>query len=130
MPFHASSQRQYTRMAVLNFLNEAGIAVEKPTTSILTPDQRMMHLRAIGLNYEVLEKHLHTSYETPKLYRVTGPVMLGLCFLGVVLLFIDLYIPFSRLNSVVYITWCLCSLSLYFTNRIALKDWKKRHGQK
>jgi len=60
----------------------------------------------------------------PKLYRNTGMVTILLCGLGFILMFADAIWSFIGLNSPVYIIWCLCCLSLFYTNKIALAEWK------
>lgn len=60
----------------------------------------------------------------PKLYHYTGIVTMFLCILGFFFMFIDAIWMFLGLNSSVYTIWCLCCLSLFMTNKIALKEWK------
>lgn len=60
----------------------------------------------------------------PKLYRNTGIVTMSLCVFGFIFMFIDAILSLLGLNSSVYIIWCSCYLSLFFTNKIALADWK------
>lgn len=60
----------------------------------------------------------------PKLYRNTGIVTMSLCIGGFFLMFADAAWPLLGLNSPVYIIWCLCCLSLFITNKIALAEWK------
>lgn len=70
------------------------------------------------------EKHI-----IPKLYRNTGIVTMSLCVLGLIFMFIDAIFSLLGLNSSVYIIWCFCCLSLFFTNKIALADWKSINEQ-
>ncbi len=60
----------------------------------------------------------------PRLYRNTGIVTMSLCILGFIFMFIDAVYSLLGLNSSVYIIWCLCCLSLFFTNKMALAEWK------
>lgn len=63
----------------------------------------------------------------PKLYRNTGIVTMFLCVAGFLLMFADAVWQLLGLNSSIYIIWCLCCLSLYFTNKLALAEWTSRN---
>lgn len=65
-----------------------------------------------------------TGQPIPKLYRNTGIATVFFCILGVIFMFIDAIFSVLGLSFSVYIIWCLCCLSLFFTNKIALAEWK------
>lgn len=65
-----------------------------------------------------------TKQPIPKLYRCTGIVTMFLCVCGFIFMFIDAVFSILGLGPSMYIIWCLCCLSLYFTNKIALAEWK------
>lgn len=65
----------------------------------------------------------------PKLYRNTETATLALCGLGLVSMFADTIWSYTVLAPSVYIVWCLCCLSLFFTNKLALAEWKANDGQ-
>jgi hypothetical protein len=60
----------------------------------------------------------------PNLYRNTGIATMFFCILGFIFMFIDAIFSVFGLSFSVYIIWCLCCLSLFFTNKIALAEWK------
>lgn len=60
----------------------------------------------------------------PSLYRNMNTVTLALFGFGFVFMFVDTIRIHTGLPVSVYIVWCLCCLSLFFTNKIALAEWK------
>lgn len=112
---------------ILKFLNNIKKTNKKSLDeiNISSKDEKALKLYAIGIsNYNIL-----TKAKTPKLYRITGIVIVLMFFLGWFGMFFDLFFTFLNLSNSVYLTWILCCISLYFTNKLALKDWKK-HEQK
>lgn len=60
----------------------------------------------------------------PKFYYhvAVGTIVIGL--IGIVFLFMDLFLSITNLSLTVYILWVLCSVSLFLTNYIAMREWK------
>lgn len=81
-----------------------------------------------GIGNPIIQKPIPSrnkaEQQIPKLYRITGVTTILLCVCGFVLMFIDAIYSILNLNSSVYIVWCLCCLSLFFTNKSALAEWK------
>lgn len=65
----------------------------------------------------------------PAMYLVTSLISFFLFMAGMVLWCIDLYVDCINLSGSIYMVWCLCCLSMFCTNRVALREWKKRHAQ-
>lgn len=66
----------------------------------------------------------HAKQAIPKLYRNIGIVTMSSCVLGFIMMFIDAIYSLLGLSPLAYIIWCLSCLSLFFTNKIALAEWK------
>ena len=64
----------------------------------------------------------------PILYHFTGIATMALCILGFLFMVFDLRFSLTNVGPIAYIIFCCCCLSLYFTNKFALKEWKILHG--
>lgn len=120
----------YTRKAILGFLVKNGY--REPNEEDDFPidssfDKEQLQWNALGISYEKISR---TKNKQPAMYLTTGLISAVLFMVGFALLFIDPYTDYINLSSSIYIVWCLCCLSMFFTNKIALEEWKKRHGQK
>lgn len=70
-----------------------------------------------------------TKRVVPKLYRTTGALTMFFCVFGFIFMFADAVFSIFGIGFSVYIIWCACCLSLFFTNKIALEDWKSINEQ-
>lgn len=124
----------YNCQKICSFLSEHGVCVSDPRNEIgsksteTSIDEREMHLYALGINPKLLKKY--STANPPVFYLHINLITIASFLIGLFCLFGSFYLPKLPFNSTVYITWCLCSLSMYFTNKLALKDWKKSHGEK
>lgn len=66
----------------------------------------------------------------PALYRRTRAITAALFCVGVAVMYLDLRYSLTPLGTPVYIVWCLSCASMFFTNDLAVKEWKKNHGGK
>ena len=66
----------------------------------------------------------------PYFYRNTGIITWILGILGVVFTFVDVCFNITNLNITPHIMWCFSCASLYYTNKIALKEWMRKNGKK
>lgn len=64
----------------------------------------------------------------PLLYRRTNIITLSLFLMGIACMYLDIFFSVTELGVSVYIIWCLSCISLFYTNKIALKEWKNVNG--
>lgn len=102
---------------------ESYIMVECITGETLLPLDYSVPIRSHPLDG-------NTKQVVPKLYSTTGIVTLSLSIFAFIFMFIDAIFSLLELNSSVYIVMCLCCLSLFFTNKIALAEWKSINAEK
>lgn len=74
----------------------------------------------------------------PLKFRFVEASLLGLMFLPIIVMFLDLIYSWTSMSAVVYLYISACGLSLYITAKIAKKEWmvrnwdeerKKRNGK-
>lgn len=105
--------------------------------------KRELQLNAIGIREQLLllykiplkypskkPERVEIVGRVPVFYRVTGWLFALLSIATVILMYVDIYLNVFGKSISFYITGLLCCLSLYFTNRSAVKDWKKKNVQK
>lgn len=119
---------------ILDYINvNFGTLVNIQHNSEIAPshDDKVLRIRAIGLTTKTIDGALktYTKLKIPTFYRIMGPLFILSALAAVVLLYVDLYLAIFCQSISFYTTWMLCSLSMYFTNRSAIKDWKKRNGK-
>ncbi len=76
-----------------------------------------------------IRKSAQEIMEIPRFYRNTGIITFALGLLGVLAGILDFGFGITNLNCSPYIMWSFCCASLYYTNKIALKEWKKKNGK-
>ena len=119
----------YKRNKILGFLEENGFKDkdEKIENTICKDiDIKRLQYMAIGISMDVIQIN---KAQTPRLYTITYLMSFVLFLIGFILMFVDPFIDFIDISSMLYIVWCLCCLSMFFTSRIASKDWRQRHGK-
>lgn len=123
-------ESQYTRQVVLNFLSRNGYRErtdEDESNTSAHVDEKQLKYNALGISIEKINR---TQTRKPAMYLATSLASVLLFIVGFVFWCIDLYMGFLNLSGSIYIVWCLCCLSMFFTNKVALREWEKRHGQK
>lgn len=83
----------------------------------------------LNLLFSPIHNLIKNLLETPRFYRNTGIITFILGVAGAIFGIIDKYYGFTELNFTPYVMWCFSCASLYYTNKIALKEWKKKDGQ-
>lgn len=68
------------------------------------------------------------SRSIPALYRRTNAITLSLLFMGILCMYLDIFLSITELGVSVYVVWCLSCFSMFYTNKIALKEWKSANG--
>lgn len=66
----------------------------------------------------------------PALYRRTRVITAVLFFAGIAAMYLDLRYSLTPLGTPFYIVWCLSCASMFFTNNLAVKEWKQNNGRK
>ena len=125
-------QDEYIRNSVQVFLNTNGFrsyTTEIETINITKDSEEILMHEALGLSQEFIRKFSRLeNKKIPRFFRNAKVITMSLFMAGLILLSIDFIFSLTKLHASTYIIWCLCCLSLYFTNRIAIKEWEKNNG--
>lgn len=119
---------------ILDYINDnfsSIINIQHDSEIVPDHDNKMFRIYATGLTTKVIDDALiaHTKFKIPIFYRIMGPLFLLSAISAFVLLYVDLYFAIFCNSISSYIIWMLCSMSMYFTNKSAIKDWEKHNGK-
>ena len=124
---------EYTRAVVLTYIKDiCNINIQKdiPNASEYFDETTEQLLRDGIFNSSgvTVATPIDEKQTIPTLYRFAGIATMTSCILGFVFMVFDLRFSLTNVGPVAYIIFCFCCLSLYFTNKFALKEWKILHG--
>lgn len=126
-----NSKRTYTKDTIQIFLRSNGTTtrINNEQTRDDTTQQKLAHLIALGLTENIVKALHNETIKVPKMYSYTRAVTIFLSIASIILLLINLYVGIFNVNSIPFISLLLSSISLYYTNKIAMNDWKKLNGK-